>query len=109
PLTDRHAAEAVRGRIAWKDARGLALADPGGALAILSAWRSRRIVGAAAARFVTTMLARFPDRGLRTSRGHQRTDATQSGAAVRSLTRLDSVGEPRHAARHALAHVAPAW
>jgi len=108
-LTDRHAAEAVRGRLDWHYALGLDLTDTRFDFSLLSAWRPRLLVGAAEERLLTTMLDRFPDRGLRTSRGHQRTDATHSMAAVRSLNRLAMVSKTRHAALHALARVAPAW
>src|SRR5262245_50829169 len=46
---------------------------------------------------------------LLTRRGRQRTDSTHSGAAVRSLNRLEIVGDTLHAALNALARVAPAW
>src|SRR5262249_55383884 len=108
-LTDRQAADAVRGRIDWKYALGLALPDPGFDFSILSEFRSRLIVGAAEERLLTTMLDRFTDRGLLKSRGHQRTDSTHIVAAVRSLNRLEIVGETLHAALNALAQVAPAW
>jgi transposase len=55
------------------------------------------------------MLDRFTDRGLLKSRGNQRTDSTHIVAAVRSLNRLEIVGETLHAALNALAQVAPVW
>ena len=55
------------------------------------------------------MLDRFTDRGLLKRRGHQRTDSTHIVAAVRSLNRLEIVGETLHAALNALAQVAPGW
>ena len=76
---------------------------------MLSEFRTRLLVGAAEARFLTTRLDRFPDRGLLTSRGHQRTASTHMVAAVRALNRLEMVGEPLHAALNALAHVDPGW
>ena len=108
-LTDRQAADAVRGRIDWKYALGLALTDPGFDFSILSEFRSRLIVGAAEERLLTAMLDRFTDRGLLKSRGHQRTDSTHIVAAVRALNRLEIVGETLHATLNALAQVAPAW
>jgi len=108
-LTDHQAADAVRGCIDWKYALGLALTDPGFDFSILSAFRTRLMVDAAEERLLTTMLDRFTDRGLLKSRGHQRTDSTPSVAAVRSLNRLEIVGETFHAALNALAQVAPAW
>src|SRR5437773_9622256 len=83
-LTDRQAADAVRGRVDWKYCLGLALADPGFDFSVLSQFRTRLIAGAAEERLLTTMLDRFTDRGLLKSRGHQRTDSTHLVAAVRS-------------------------
>jgi transposase len=108
-LTDRQAADAVRGRIDWKYALGLALTDTGFDFSVLSEFRTRLIVGAAEERLLTTMLDRFTDRGLLKRRGHQRTDSTHIVAAVRSLNRLEIVGETLHAALNALAQVAPTW
>jgi transposase len=108
-LTDRQAAEAVRGRIDWKYALGLELTDTGFDFSILSEFRTRLIAGVAEERLLTTMLDRFTDRGLLKSRGNQRTDSTHIVAAVRSLNRLEIVGETLHAALNALAQVAPDW
>ena len=88
---------------------GLHLTDPGFDFSVLSEFRTRLIAGAAEERLLTTMLDRFTDRGLLKSRGHQRTDSTHIVAAVRSLNRLEIVGETLHAALNALAQVAPAW
>src|SRR5262249_25544351 len=71
--------------------------------------RSAFWCGAAEERLLTTMLDHFTDRGLLKRRGHQRTDSTHIVAAVRSLNRLEIVGETLHAALNALAQVAPAW
>jgi transposase len=87
-LTDRQAADAVRGRIDWKYALGLALTDTDFDFSVLGELRTRLIVGAAEERLLTTMLDRFTDRSLLKRRGHQRTDSTHIVAAVRSLNRL---------------------
>ena len=108
-LTDRQAADAVRGRIDWKYALGLELTDTGFDFSVLSEFRTRLIVGAAEERLLTTMLDCFTARGLLKSRGNQRTDSTHIVAAVRSLNRLEIVGETLHAALNALAQVAPDW
>src|SRR5262245_2248042 len=92
-LTDRQAAEAVRGRIDWKYALGLDLTDAGFDFSVLSEFRTRLIGGAAEERLLTTMLDCFTARGLLKSRGNQRTDSTHIVAAVRSLNRLEIVGE----------------
>ena len=47
-LTDRQAAAAVRARRDWQDLLGLELADPGFDFSVLSAFRSRLLVGNAA-------------------------------------------------------------
>src|SRR6267142_2577401 len=46
-LTDRQAADAVRGRIDWKYALGMELTDPGFEFSILSEFRTRLIAGVA--------------------------------------------------------------
>ncbi len=46
-LSDREAADAVRGRIDWKYALGLALTDPGFDHTVLSEFRTRLIAGSA--------------------------------------------------------------
>jgi transposase len=108
-LTDRQAAEAVRSRIDWQYALGLALTDAGFDFSILSEFRTRLIVGAAEERLLTTMLTSFRERGLLKARGMQRTDSTHIVAAVRALNRLEIVGETLHAALNVLADIAPAW
>jgi transposase len=108
-LTDRQAADAVRGRIDWKYALGLALTDTGFDFSVLSEFRTRLIAGAAEERLLTTMLDCFTARGFLKSRGKQGTDSTHIMAAVRSLNRLEIVGETLHAALNALAQVALAW
>ena len=80
-LTDRQAADAVRGRIDWKYALGLELTDTGFDFSVLSEFRTRLIGGAAEERLLTTMLDCFTARGLLKSRGNQRTDSTHSGPA----------------------------
>jgi transposase len=108
-LTDRQAADAVRGRIDWKYALGLELTDAGFDFSILSEFRDRLIVGAAEERLLTAMLDHFTDRGLLKTRGHQRTDSTKIVAAVRALNRLEIVGETLHATLNVLAQLAPDW
>jgi transposase len=98
-LTDRHAAEAVRGRIDWKYALGLERTDAGFDFSVLSEFRTRLIVGEAAEQLLTQRLALLVDRGLLNARGTQRTASTHIVAAVRELNRLEIAGETRH---HAL-------
>lgn len=108
-LSDRQAAEAVRGRIDWKYALGLELDDPGFHFSVLSEFRVRLIGGNAEALLLDTMLQRFQDRGLVKSRGKQRTDSTHILAAVRDLSLLELVGETLRAVLNDIAAVAPEW
>jgi transposase len=55
------------------------------------------------------MLSRFKERGLLKARGQQRTDSTHVLAAIRTLNRLESIGETLRAALNSLATVAPDW
>jgi transposase len=108
-LTDRQAADAVRGRIDWKYALGLELTDAGFDFSVLSEFRTRLVAGGAEEQLLTQMLALFVGRGLLKARGTQRTDSTHIVAAVRELNRLEIVGETLHHALNVLAQVAPAW
>ena len=108
-LSDRQAADAVRGRIDWKDALGLELTDPGFDFSVLSEFRTRLVAGGLERTLLDVMLARFRERGLLKARGRQRTDSTHVLAAVRAVNRLESVGETMRAALKALAVVAPDW
>ena len=108
-LSDRQAADAVRGRIDWKYALGLSLIDPGFDHTVLSEFRSRLIEGGAERLLLDTLLQHLRDRGLVKARGRQRTDSTHVLAAVRGLNRLERVGETVRAALNELAVVAPDW
>jgi transposase len=109
-LSDREAADAVRGRIDWKYALGLALTDPGFDHTVLSEFRSRLVAGGAELLLLDTLLQRLQEQGLVKAHGRQRTDSsTHVLAAVRTLNRLERVGETLRAALNELATVAPEW
>jgi transposase len=108
-LTDRQAADAVRGRIDWKYALALPLAHPGFHYSALSTFRDRLVAGGAEERLLWAILEACQERGLLRKRGRVRTDSTHVLAAVRTLTRLELVGETLRAALEALAVAAPAW
>ena len=108
-LSDRQAADAVRGRIDWKCALGLSLTDPGFDHTVLSEFRSRLVEGKAERLLLDTLLQRLRDKGLVKAKGRQRTDSTHVLAAVRGLNRLERVGETVRAALNELAVVAPDW
>jgi transposase len=88
-LSDRQAADAVRGRIDWKYALGLSLTDPGFDHTVLSEFRARLVAGEAERLLLDTLLQRLAECGLLKPRGRQRTDSTHVLADVRRLNRLD--------------------
>jgi transposase len=108
-LSDRQAAEAVRGRIDWKYALALELDDPGFDHTVLSEFRSRLVAGEAERLLLDELLVRLRDLKLVKPRGRQRTDSTHVLASVHRLNRLERVGETLRAALNDLAVVAPDW
>jgi transposase len=108
-LSDRQAANAVRGRIDWKYVLRLELTDPGFDGSVLSEFRARLIAGAAESLLFETLLTWCRDRQLVKARGRQRTDSTHVLAAVRALNRIEVVGETLRHALNTLAVVAPEW
>jgi transposase len=108
-LSDRRAAEAVRARIDWKYLLGLELDDPGFDASVLCEFRARLVAGGAEERLLDRLLARCRELGLVKARGRQRSDTTHVLAAIRTLNRLELVGETLRAALNELAAVAPDW
>src|SRR3954466_8722970 len=108
-LSDRRAAEAVRGRIDWKYLLGLELADPGFDASVLSEFRTRLVTGGAETLLLDTLLALCRGHKLLVARGRQRTDSTHVLGAVRALNRLGCAIETLRAALNALAAAAPEW
>jgi transposase len=85
-LTDRQAADAVRGRIDWKYCLGLELTDDGFDFSVLSQFRARLVAHQLQGMALDMLLERLVEAGLLKARGRQRTDATHVLAAVRDLT-----------------------
>src|SRR5918997_2271587 len=108
-LPDRHAAEAVRARIDWKHLLGLELADPGFDHSVLCGFRSRLLERSAEERLLHKLLEACQARGLLKARGRQRTDATHVLASIRTLNRLELLGETLRAALNELAAAASQW
>jgi len=108
-LSDRQAADAVRGRIDWKYLLALDLADAGFDFSVLCEFRGRLLQHEATERLLARLLDAARDGGLLKSRGRQRTDSTHVLAAVRTLNRLELVGETLRAALNAIAVAAPDW
>ena len=108
-LTDRQAADAVRTRIDWKYTLSLELTDSGFDFSVLSEFRSRLLANGAERRLFDLLLERCRKRGWIKARGKQRTDSTHVLAAIRTLRRLECVGETMRHALNVLAEVAPDW
>ena len=108
-LSDRQAADAVRGRIDWKYALALELTDPGFDASVLSEFRTRLIQGGAEHLLLEPLLRRLEERDLLKARRTQRTDSTHVLAAIRTLNRLELVGETMRYVLNRLAVAAPAW
>ena len=108
-LSDRQAAEAVRGRIDWKYALSLELTDPGFDFTILSEFRDHLIKEEGEQQILNKMLQKFQEKGLLSARGKQRTDSTHVLANIRELTRLEHLMETLRSALNTLADVAPDW
>jgi transposase len=108
-LTDRQAADAVRGRLDWKYCLGLALEDEGFDFSVLSEFRSRLVAGSLELKILDLLLDRLKGLGLLAAGARQRTDSTHVLGRIRSLNRLELAGETIRAALEALAAAAPGW
>ncbi len=106
-LTDRQAADQLRARMDWKFLLGLELDDPGFDFSVLSDFRARLIGHGLEEKVLGLVLQRISELGLLRSGGRQRTDSTHVLAAVRTLNRMEFVGETLRAALEALAAAAP--
>jgi transposase len=71
-LSDRQAADAVRGRIDWKYLLGLELEDSGFDYSILSDFRQRLVAGGMEQELLDMMLTVLAKEGLLKQRGKQR-------------------------------------
>jgi len=108
-LSDRQAADAVRGHLAWKYALSLELGDPGFDSTVMSEFRARFLQQDTLLLLLDRFLERCQDLGLLRRHGKQRTDSTHVLAAIRVMNRLELVTETLRAALNALTEIAPAW
>jgi len=108
-LSDRQAAEAVRGRIDWKYMLGLELTDPGFDHSVLSEFRDRLLTGQKEQELLNTLLEKLKQQEVLKSWRRQRTDSTYILAAIRDLNRLEFVGETLRQALNELARGVPDW
>src|SRR6266496_1144921 len=102
-------AVAVRDKISWKYALGMALDDAGFDASVLSEFRTRVVEHGLEERVLDLLLAALRDKGLVKAGGKQRTDSTHVVSAVRDLNRLELAGESVRACAEALAVAAPDW
>lgn len=108
-LTDREAAEAVRTRLDWKYALGLALDDPGFDFSVLSEFRDRVTAHGLEEAALDALVGKLTADGLLKPGGKQRTDSTHVIAAVRRLRTVELAGESVRAALEALSAACPDW
>lgn len=108
-LTDRQAADQVRARMDWKFLLGLELDDPGFDFTVLGDFRSRLIRHGLEEKVLEVVLARCAQLGLLRVGGRARTDSTHVLASVRTLNRMEFVGESLRAGLEALAAAASDW
>lgn len=107
--TDRQAAEAMCTRIDWKYVLSLELTDPGFDFSVLCEFRQRLITNQQEELLLATLVDVCRERGWVKERGKQRTDSTHVLAAIRTMNRLECVGETLRAALNSLAAVLPDW
>ncbi len=108
-LSDRQAAEMVRGRLDWKYALSLPLDDAGFDASILTDFRQRLLSHEAQDRLLEPILQVCRQQGWLKAGGKQRTDSTWVIANVRGLSSLEGVAESLRATLNEIAEVAPDW
>lgn len=108
-LSDRQAADAVRGRLDWKYLLGLELTDPGFDHSVLTEFRDRLITGDAGVQLLDRVLEAAAERGLLKAGGRARTDSTIVLSAARQINGLVRLGETLRAALNSVAAREPEW
>lgn len=108
-LTDRQAADAVRGRLEWKYVLGLELTDSGFDYSVLSEFRSRLISGGREMQLLDVLLNACAEQGWIKAKGKCRTDSTHILAAIRKMNHLECVGETLRHALEGLSILCPDW
>src|SRR5258708_26544166 len=108
-LSDRQAADAVRGRLDWKYLLGLELSDPGFDHSVPVEFRQRLLTDKSALLVFELLLMRLREGGYLKARGRQRSDSTHVLAKIHALNRIEGVGETFRAALNSLAVAAPEW
>src|SRR5450759_4198806 len=96
-------------RIDWKYVLSLELTDPGFDFSVLCEFRQRLITNQQEELLLATLVDVCRERGWVKERGKQRTDSTHVLAAIRTMNRLECVGEAMRHALNVLSEVAPDW
>ena len=108
-LSDRQAADAVRGRIDWKYMLGLELTDPGFDFSVLSEFRQRLLAGHAEERLLNHLLACCEEHNWLQAATKQRTDSTHILARIRATNRLELAIETMRFTLNSLSVLVPDW
>jgi len=108
-LTDREAANAVRGRIDWKYLLGLELTDSGFHYSVLSEFRGRLVEHGVEEYLLEKVITGCEAAGLLKGKKKQRTDSTHIVANIGTLNRVELAGETLRRALDDIAQVAPEW
>ncbi len=87
----------------------LELDDTGFDHSVLSEFRRRLVSSSGEERVLEVLLDQLKAKGWLRAGGKQRTDSTHVLAAIRNLSRLESVGETLRATLNDLATVTPNW
>jgi transposase len=93
----------------WKYLLGLELSDPGFDASVLCEFRQRLLTNEKDLLVFDLFLTQLREQGYLKLRGQQRTDSTHVLAKIRSLNRVEGVGETFRAVLNSLAVVAPLW
>ena len=108
-LSDRLVVEQVRARLDWKYLLGLPLRYAGFDHSILSPFRERLLAGEQEGVLFDQVLAQLKEQGLFKGKAQQRSASSHVLAAIRTLNRLECVGEALRRVLDDLARVAPDW
>jgi transposase len=85
------------------------LSDPGFDASVLCEFRQRLLTNEKELLVFDLFLTQLRGRGYLKRRGQQRTDSTHVEASIRTLNRIEGVGETFRAVLNSLAVVAPEW
>lgn len=108
-LSDREAADAVRGRIDWKYLLGLELDDAGFDYSVLSEFRQRLLAHSMEDQLLNKVLEQCRSANLLGGKSKQRSDSTIVLANIRTMNRVYLVSETMRRTLDDIAQVTPTW